>query len=329
MTSALTATSWMAVHLHYCEPWEQFLIEAIKPYVSTVMATGIAEQYNFLRYWDRGPHIRLRFKGNSNVLNDLLRPNLDIHFENYFDVHPSQLTIPNYPTNFPKEFRWFSNNSIHYSTYEMPVHRFGGTEFSHVAEQQFQASSDIVLHLLEKHNAFWDSDEALQIAIKLHLSLLYSMGMTQEEIYQFTKQYFQNWLRNAPYFTPRSRRNPQFELSYRDQLLSEFDRDYRKHQFLLKTKVAKFWTCLKQKCYFEDERLNEWIDFNQAAHCVLKTKYNGHYSFSKTPVAFTNLCSEFIHQTNNRLGIHDVNEGYLMYLLMRMMDKKDDIEYFG
>lgn len=329
MTSALTATSWMAVHLHYCEPWEQFLVQAIKPYAATVIATGIAQQYNFLRFWERGPHIRLRFKGDAEVLKNLLQPNLEKHFHNYFEVRPSLLNVPNYPTNFPQQFRWLPNNSIQYAAFEIPVHRLGGEDFSQVAEQHFQASSDIVLHLMETHSTTWDSEEALLAAVKLHLSLLHSMGLNRSEMHQFVAQYFKNWLQNAPHFTPRSRRNPQFELSYRDQLLKEFKRDYRNHRFLLQPKICKFWHCLQQKCYFEDEAFNEWLDFNQAAYYVLRTKYDGCYSYTKTPVAFTNFCSELMHQTNNRLGIHDVNEGYLMYLLMHILGKHDELAYFG
>ncbi|MFK7932215.1 MAG: lantibiotic dehydratase C-terminal domain-containing protein [Saprospiraceae bacterium] len=329
MTGTLTATTWVAVHLHYSEPWEQFLAQAIKPYISTVVATGIVEHYNFLRYWDRGPHIRLRFKGNQKVLKQLLLPNLEKHFLNYYEQHPSHLSMPNYPSDFPIRLRWLPNNSIQYDAFQMPTHRLGGERFAKVAEQQFQASSDIILHLLSLRPTLWDSDEAILAAAKLHLSMFFAVGMQRVDIYNFMEQYFRNWLRNAPNFTPRSRRNPQFEVGYREQLLQEFKRDFSKHRFFLRPQINEFWNCLREDCNAKDEQLNEWIDFNQAANFILKTYYNGRFSYATTPIAFTNLFGEFVHQTNNRLGIHDVNEGYLMYMLMRVAEEMEEASYFG
>ena len=49
-------------------------MEAIAPYVKTVLQTRIAQQYFFIRYWDRGPHIRLRFKAEKHVIDQLLQP---------------------------------------------------------------------------------------------------------------------------------------------------------------------------------------------------------------------------------------------------------------
>ena len=51
MTDVLTS-KWLSAYLYYNEPWETFLVEAVEPYVKTVMQTGIAEQYFFIRAID-------------------------------------------------------------------------------------------------------------------------------------------------------------------------------------------------------------------------------------------------------------------------------------
>ena len=101
-------SNWLAAYLYYNEPWEQLLTDAIHPYVKTVLTTGIAQQYFFIRYWDRGPHIRLRFKGDPKIINAVLQPNLEEHFLNYYDSRPSHRSEPKYPPHFPKEHKWFS-----------------------------------------------------------------------------------------------------------------------------------------------------------------------------------------------------------------------------
>lgn len=322
MKNELTATGWLAVNLYYSEPWEDFLVEAVKPYVQTVMKTGIAQHYAFTRYWERGPHIRLRFKGDARVLRNLLKPNLNEHFHNYYDAKPSFLVQPNYPPEFPEQYRWLPNNSIQYIPFAASMKPLGGLEFTETAQQHFQASSDIVLHLLEVCRSFWDSDEALLTAMKLHLSMMHCMGLDSKNINQFFQNYFQNWLCNSTNFNNNnSRNNPQFEISYREQLLKEFEGDYNKHQYLIIPPLERFWDKLLKGESFPDESFNQWLDFNQAANCILRLGTANQSGLQGIPFLLNNLFCEFIHQTNNRLGIHDVGEGYLMYLLMKFLQK--------
>ena len=116
--------NFLSAHLYYNEPWETFLTEAVAPYVETVLKTGIAESYFFIRYWERGPHIRLRFKGEASVLEEVLKPNLIEHFATYFKEHPASRTEPEYPENYPKEYYWLPNNSIQFESYERELRSF-------------------------------------------------------------------------------------------------------------------------------------------------------------------------------------------------------------
>ena len=99
-----------------------------KPYIDTIVQMGIAEQFYFLRFWERGPHIRLFIKGEETVLDKLLIENLSEHFHNYFDSKPSQRTDPNYPPNFPENYKWISNNTVQLIESAPDFYRFGGEE---------------------------------------------------------------------------------------------------------------------------------------------------------------------------------------------------------
>ena len=56
---------WLAAYLYYSGNWEKFLTNSVKPFVEDILDRKLAEQYFFIRYWERGPHIRLRFKGDK------------------------------------------------------------------------------------------------------------------------------------------------------------------------------------------------------------------------------------------------------------------------
>ena len=82
--------TWLAAFLYYAEPWEGFLIKVVQPFVRSVMEKNMAEQFFFIRYWERGPHIRLRFKGEKEPLESKVKPQLESYFRSYFKEKPSQ-----------------------------------------------------------------------------------------------------------------------------------------------------------------------------------------------------------------------------------------------
>lgn len=323
----MSANSWIAVHLFYNEPWEEFLIRAVKPYVDTVMKTGIANQYFFIRYWDRGPHIRLRFRGEHRILEDILKPNLSEYFLNYFESKPSHRTDPNYPPNFPEEFKWFPNNTIQHLPYDPETARFGGLDGLNIAHRHFQASSQMVLNSLKKDFSY---DEALGLAIKMHLSLVHSLGFSIQQVIQLFALIFENWL-------PHALRVYQNHLKDQRQLRLYTIEDFRKAFELQRKALIPFhqalWAGLEKEGDFEDEQLNNWVSDNLKIRDDLralqeqgklmprppKYKLKGLEALPPDLSLLYEICSDYIHLSNNRLGISNKDEGYLAYLIRESM----------
>ena len=145
--SVKATTQWLTVSLHYNEPWEELLVKAVKPYIEVVLQTGVAERFFFQRSWERGPHIRLFFKGNSFILENMLKPNIQEHFLQYFESRPSLLAEPNYPADFPQEHRWFPNNSVQFLPGAIELSHFKNLQKLRFCERQLQASSQIILNI--------------------------------------------------------------------------------------------------------------------------------------------------------------------------------------
>ena len=81
--------TWLAVYLYYAEPWEKLLTEAVKPFAEQVISEGLADHYFYIRYWERGPHIRLRFMGDPDTLEGQVKPRLEQHFNAWMAANPS------------------------------------------------------------------------------------------------------------------------------------------------------------------------------------------------------------------------------------------------
>ena len=72
---------WLAAYLYYSEPWEKLLSDAVLPFIDTMMAIPGVDHYFFIRYWEKGPHIRLRFKGEKQVLEQKVTPAIIHHLK--------------------------------------------------------------------------------------------------------------------------------------------------------------------------------------------------------------------------------------------------------
>src|SRR5688572_26222679 len=106
--------TWLASYLYYNEPWEGFLKNAVSPFVKNVLEEKLAESYFFIRYWERGPHIRLRFYGDPDVLDTIVKPRLKSYFDDYFIKFSSERFEPEMIRQLPEEQQWFSNNSVQF-----------------------------------------------------------------------------------------------------------------------------------------------------------------------------------------------------------------------
>jgi len=326
--------TWLSVHLFYNEPWEEFLYEAVEPYVSTAIQTGIAESYFFIRYWEKGPHIRLRFKGEKDMMETILKPNMEEHFLNYFESKPSIRVEPNFPKDFDEELKWHPNNTFTYFDYEGELERFGGENGISIIENQFMLSSKTILELIKRKTKSWSYDDALGNAIKLHLTFLNSMGMDINHAIQFLQFFTDNWL---PYtYQKKEEQLEQDEkiLKVRDSIAS-FENSFKAQKESLLPFHKLIWNTLENDDEFDDELLNSWVRENQTFSKTLNevfdignlSKRSAKYIYTIAPkndsvnVLLWSIFADLIHLTNNRLGIGNRDESYLTFMMQKCLEE--------
>ncbi|MBN8703135.1 MAG: thiopeptide-type bacteriocin biosynthesis protein [Bacteroidetes bacterium] len=323
---------WLASYLYYTEPWETILTEAVKPFAEQILQEGLANQYFFIRYWERGPHIRLRFKGNKDTLEKNVLPRLTTFFSEYIALNPSKNLETPWMKDLPEDKKWYPNNSIQHIAYEPETERYGGEYAILLAEQQFQASSNAVLAIISESEG-WSYEKALGAAIQLHLSFAHAIGLTYSEVCYFYAHIQQAWFPRAYYnYEPNVDAE---ELKKRAEITQKaFEENFQKQKQFLVGFHEMLWNGLQEEAEFENEWMNTWIaeikNYNSAVIKLQEEKkyvanipanYNMPKHLAKPLVERLWIYESLIHMTNNRLGIQNRDEAFLGYLIKRSMEE--------
>jgi len=320
----VTQKTWLAAYLYRAEPWEAFLVESVAPFVRETLDAGLADQFFFIRYWERGPHVRLRFKGDADVLENQLKPRLLAHFEARFKAHPSERTEPEWLADAPAEAQWFPNDSVQFIEYEPEVERYGGPEGMLLSETQFQASSEAVLALL---NPEFDYERALGSAIQMHLAFAQAFGMSLADLSLFSDMVFRGWLLRAYPFKPDADRD--YHQRMQEETLAAFKQTFASQRDGLIAFFRTLWQALEDGVEFEQEWLNRWVaDMRRFGKAFSEARAQDRLELPEMPYAnpdsfpvpfdtrrYWFILESFVHMTNNRLGVLNRDEAFLGYLI--------------
>ncbi len=319
--------AWLAVYLYCAEPWEKISVEAIKPFAEMMLDRGLVTQYFYIRYWERGPHLRLRFKGTPQALLEQVKPEMDTYFRNYLQAHPSERQEPQWLEKVEEDYQWYPNDSLQYITYEPEIDRYGGEpEPIGIAERQFQASSNAILDIMSESED-WDYNRALGAAIQMHLGFAYGLDMDLVEASAFYARFFENWLPRAYYHYGEEVSKEEL-LSRKKETLKVFGENFNAQKSNLLPFFETVWEALRSDEEFEQEWLNEWVrQMRNIGTALKKVQQEGklnvpewymskeHAGWDRDQVERWAIYDSYIHMTNNRLGIQNRDEGYLGYLV--------------
>lgn len=164
---------WLSAYLVREEPLHELLRDAVRPFVARAEADGLFDRFFFIRYRERGSHVRLRLRATSPSLRD----SLERHFGDYMAAHPSPPRTLQLDDPMPLD-------SVQYVPYEPELERYGGPELIDVAERQFEASSRAVLALLDDD---WTYERALSTALWMHLTFAIAAAMSRAGAAEFFK----------------------------------------------------------------------------------------------------------------------------------------------
>lgn len=150
--------SWVSAHVFYSDPLEPLLCGAVRPLVTELGERGLVDGWFFLRYWEGGPHLRLRLlpTGDAGPVRDAIT----IHCGRYLREHPATTPVPpdgyavaaaalaryEHRTQPLQPLR--DNNSVHFVDYRPEHDRYGTGAHLAAVERHFAESSTIALALM-------------------------------------------------------------------------------------------------------------------------------------------------------------------------------------
>ncbi len=315
----MPANQHLSFHIHYAEPWEPLLIEAIRPLVKELFEDRLITQYFFIRYWERGPHIRLRLKKEENIDEAIIIKTVQERISNFILKNPSELFLTPEMEERKAAESWRNNNQIYSVGYEPEVKRYGGLDALPLAELQFFASSQMVLDELTE-TVDWSYDHALGTAIKFHLGFVFAMRMTSDTAAIFFEKICQDWLPQAI--------SQEGSGTERAQILERFQKAYTMQKAAVLPSIHGIWEQLRESPTESESPWKNWLSINHAVYTnlqllkkagLLKSEIKELEGEPTPNTKIWNILGDFVHLTNNRLGVLNRDEGFLAFMLAKAL----------
>src|SRR5579883_2197516 len=210
----MTTKKWINIHIFYASNANPMLVETIEPLVNDLRERGLIRRYFFIKYFQEGPHVRLRLLLQEGVAEEEVKRIAEEAINSYLKRRPALYSADNekaqafykdmYITEYGQE-KWDEvygaegvmplrqNNSLHYIDYEPEYSRYGGPEGIEVAEWHFEKSSEIVLRLIRTTNLHVRSI-LLGLSIQLALPLCLAFLEDEQKVRDFLFSYGKYWL---------------------------------------------------------------------------------------------------------------------------------------
>ncbi|MDL4773940.1 thiopeptide-type bacteriocin biosynthesis protein [Actinomadura xylanilytica] len=153
---------WISAHAFHQGDQDRLIVEAVGP-----LATGLAEDgrisgWFFLRYWDGGPHVRVRLLPARSEDRPLVTEAVERRFEEFFRAHPSTpvMTERDYAEGASMLAAWERteplfdslqpNDTLVHVPYRREHGRYGHGAAIEAVERHFAESSRLALDLLRQ-----------------------------------------------------------------------------------------------------------------------------------------------------------------------------------
>ncbi|MCT3923120.1 hypothetical protein HZP94_07825 [Elizabethkingia anophelis] len=188
--------------------------------------------------------------------------------------------------------------------------RYGNSDTIVYAENQFYASSRFVLNQLTESVPLKVS-ERYSIALNTHMAFFKGLGLSSEYSLQLCDKFVESWLPIPAPFDSKEKEH------FKKSLLAAFQQQFDLYKDSLYSNAVNFWNLPDTS---RDSFTLEFIKINR--------EINKKYTDSHLPAeAIDEALLSFIHMTNNRIGIVNSEESYLLFLVRQTITLIKDYEH--
>lgn len=228
--------NWLSYHVYPLETADVFLARALRPFLEKHVWPEKSARAFFVRYADdRGAHIRLRFRGEAEWLENTLQPVLFQYFEN--------------------------RGELVAATYEPEPERFGGPDALAWAEEYFHQSTRVVLERLNREQ--YTYGDAMFDALRLHVITAFAAGFDTKKTGWYFGQLCDQWL--PLFFKPEEVADG---ADWQGEVKVGFERQFAPQRFPIVDALDRFWKDLKKGKI--DKENPEWLRWLRANELILK-----------------------------------------------------------
>jgi thiopeptide-type bacteriocin biosynthesis protein len=295
---------WISSHLFYTN-LNYLLKYSVHPLVIELRKKKLINQYFFIRYWEKGSHIRLRLLVSEKNIAEV-EDFLNSYFNNFFKLNPS--------IRQNKSDNLFPNNSIHFIEYIPEIERYGGEYAIRVAEKHFQDSSEIVLNLIETYDN-WNITISQGKALQLYVIFFRAISLSKDEIFNMLKI-----MNNSHWKTAAQK------IVGSDNIDEIFTKQYLKNERSIKDNIKSLNEIIDTKEILNYPSFNLFYENIKEMDNTLSSLGKKKLLSSRNKIDYnTNTKKSFIyisylHMLNNRLGLKNQDEAYLSFLIKKGME---------
>ena len=196
-----TQRHWSAFHIfmHDANKQDPFLHEWLIVKAKALVTEKAAKSWFFLRYWDGGPHIRIRFMNLKNEAEVLMQikegvkayqAEVTLSAQEYYAGH----SFDGEPVEIEK-LDWHNDGDVVIYPYEPEYERYGGHEAIVINEELFYASSQIASAIISATSGKFE--QRLQLSLKFMICSIFSVAPNDEALKMFAMHYAKFWLGHA------------------------------------------------------------------------------------------------------------------------------------
>ncbi|MFI9203501.1 lantibiotic dehydratase C-terminal domain-containing protein [Streptomyces sp. NPDC053048] len=286
-----------------------FLCDVVEP---LLRKEQLQDHFFFLRYWQGGPHLRLRMlcgpgAGDAEAaervvvgLADAMPEFGAVAREEYEVGLTLQAELARLEREVPKE--GLPLGTLDRAAYEPEFRKYGGTEGVAIAETVFRKSSVTVVDLLRAQSARAGGAGRAPIgeAARIMVMFLHGAGIGPEAATRFLLEYEEWWRQYAP-----------------DEARRAWPELYRNVSAQITNLCTAVWRDGATDDVFHDMSA-EATDRARAVCGAEPGGDAGDLRLDGTP--YLGCLSNYVHTTNNRLGLLPAHEGLVAYLVRRGLE---------
>jgi thiopeptide-type bacteriocin biosynthesis protein len=285
--------TWAAVHVFYHGNQDPLIRHGIGPALAELHDAGLSDHSFFLRYWEGGPHVRVRIRAANEAAAELAAGRLAAAVQGYLGRQPSRLPVD--PAVFAEAEQWlagmedrdvgttlYPDNTVVRAAYKPEYGKYGGAVGVAIAEDVFDSSSRLVLALLD------------EVARRPGRRLLYGLALLATGLREFDVADPREFL--AGYASAWSR--------YAIPAVTE-----RWPQAMIRDRQAAAACVGASLAGVPPAAIEPWAAALRSAYGQLAEAGEDVLGLS-----LARLMTQYVHTTSNRLGLLPADEAYLAVL---------------